>query len=80
VTDYISGWAGEHGMVVHSLANYRSPALSGDSTIQTGEVIDKLVDADGRHLVQVRQTMANQKGATMCTATAEIHLPKRLDQ
>ena len=75
VTDYLSGWAGEHGMVVHSVANYRSPALSGDVTVQTGEVVDKMVDEAGRHLVQVRHTMANQKGATMCTATAEIELP-----
>ncbi len=28
VTDYLAGWAGEHGMVAHSIANYRGPALS----------------------------------------------------
>ena len=77
VTDYLSGWAGEHGRVVHSIANYRGPALSGDITIQTGEVVDKSVDTDGHHLVHVKQAMKNQKGATLCTATAEIRLPKR---
>jgi len=77
VTDYFSGWAGEHGRVVHSVANYRGPALSGDVTIQTGEVVNKLVDERGRHLVQVKHVMANQKGTIMCTATAEIALPKR---
>jgi len=77
VTDYLAGWAGEHGMVVHSVANYRGPALAGDITIQTAEVVDKLVDDAGRHLVQVKHKMANQKGATMCTATAEIQLPKK---
>ena len=77
VTDYLAGWAGEHGMVVHSIANYRGPALSGDVTIQTAEVVDKMVDADGRHLIQVKHKMANQKGTTMCTGTAEIQLPKR---
>src|SRR5439155_27281564 len=75
VTDYLSGWAGELGMVVHSIANYRGPALSGDVTIQVAEVVDKLVDSEGRHLVQVKHTMANQKGTTMCTGTAEIQLP-----
>ncbi len=79
VTDYLAGWAGEHGMVIHSVANYRSPALSGDITIQTGEVVDKMVDEEGRHLVQVRQAMANQKGAILCTARAEIELPKKPD-
>ena len=77
VTDYLAGWAGEHGMVVHSACNYRGPALSGDVTIQTAEVVDKMVDEQGRHLVQVKQKMANQHGTTICTATAEIQLPKR---
>lgn len=77
VTDYLSGWAGEHGMVVHSNANYRGPALAGDITIQTAEVVDKFVDEDGRHLIQVKHKMSSQKGTTMCTATAEIKLPKK---
>ena len=77
VTDYLAGWAGEHGMVVHSACNYRGPALSGDVTIQTAEVVDKLVDDQGRHLVQVKHRMANQTGTTMCPALAEIRLPKK---
>jgi acyl dehydratase len=77
VTDYLAGWAGEHGMVVHSAANYRGPALSGDITIQTAEVVDKMIDAEDRHVVQVKHRMANQKGTTLCTATAEIQLPKK---
>jgi hypothetical protein len=77
VTDFLSGWAGEHGMVVHCAANYRGPALSGDITIQTGEVVEKSVDPEGRHIVQVKHKMANQKGTTMATATAEIQLPKK---
>ncbi len=77
VTDYLAGWAGEHGAVVHSIANYRGPALSGDITIQTAEVVDKLVDADGKHLIQVKHKMVNQKGTTLCTGTAEIALPKK---
>ncbi|MDG2004575.1 MAG: MaoC family dehydratase N-terminal domain-containing protein [Novosphingobium sp.] len=77
VTDYLAGWAGEHGMVVHSTANYRGPALSGDVTIQTAEVVDKMVDEDGRNLIQVRHVMKNQKGTTMCNGFAEIELPKK---
>jgi len=77
VTDYLAGWAGEHGSVVHSKAIYRGPALSGDITIQTAEVVDKLTDDEGRHLIQLKQTMANQKGNILCTATAEVSLPKR---
>ena len=77
VTDYLAGWAGEHGALVHSIANYRGPALSGDVTIQTAEVVDKLVDDEGRYVIQVKHKMANQKGTTMCTGTAEIQLPKK---
>ncbi|PZQ55456.1 MAG: hypothetical protein DI555_09040 [Novosphingobium pentaromativorans] len=77
VTDFLSGWTGEHGMVIHSVANYRGPALTGDVTIQTAEVTEKSVDEDGRHLVHVKHLMTNQNGKTMCTGTAEIALPKR---
>ncbi|HEX7853300.1 MAG TPA: MaoC family dehydratase N-terminal domain-containing protein [Sphingobium sp.] len=77
VTDYLAGWAGEHGRVVHSIANYRGPALSGDVTIQTAEVVEKSVDADGYPLIHVKHKMVNQKGTTLCTGTAEIKLPKK---
>jgi acyl dehydratase len=77
VTDYLSGWAGEWGMVVHSVANYRGPALTGDVTIQTAEVTEKSIDEAGRHLVHVKHVMKNQQGKTMVTGTAEIALPKR---
>jgi hypothetical protein len=45
VTDFLAGWAGEHGRVIHSVANYRGPALSGDITVQTAEVVSKFVVA-----------------------------------
>lgn len=77
VLDYLAGWAGEWGMVVHSKASYRGPAFTGDATYQTAKVIDKLVDDEGRHLVQVDSTMANQLGNVMATAKAEIQLPVR---
>ncbi len=77
ITDYLAGWAGEHGMVVHSNCNYRGPALSGDITVQTAEVVDKFIDEQGRHLIQVKHRMVNQKGTTMATALAEIALPKK---
>ncbi|MDE2303755.1 MAG: MaoC family dehydratase N-terminal domain-containing protein [Sphingomonadales bacterium] len=77
VTDYLAGWAGEHGAVVHSIANYRGPALSGDITIQTAEVTGKEIDGEGRPLIAVKHRMENQKGVLMCGGTAEIRLPRR---
>ena len=77
VTDYLSGWAGEWGMVRHSNCNYRSPALTGDITVQTGKVIDKFVDEEGRHMVQIDSRMSTQTGLVLCTAKAEVELPKK---
>jgi acyl dehydratase len=75
VLDYFAGWAGEWGRVVHSNASYRSPALTGDATIMTATVIDKMVDDEDRNVVQVDCKMSNQLGSVMATAKAEIELP-----
>ena len=77
ILDYLAGWAGEWGMVVHSNCNYRGPAFTGDVTIMTADVIDKRLDDKGRHIAQVNCKMANQLGTTMATAKAEIELPKK---
>jgi MaoC dehydratase-like protein len=77
ILDYLSGWAGEWGMVVHSNSSYRGPAYTGDITVQTGKVVDKFVDDQGRHVVQVEHKMANQLDVTMATAKAEIQLPTK---
>jgi len=77
ITDYFSGWAGEWGMVIHSNCSYRAPSHTGDITIMNAEVVDKMVDDEGRNLVQVKFKMTNQLGATSATATAEIELPKK---
>lgn len=77
ILDYLAGWAGEWGHVAHSNCAYRGPAFTGDITIMTAEVIDKLTDAQGHSLVQVDVKMTNQLGTVMATAKAEIELPKR---
>ncbi len=77
ILDYLSGWAGEWGMLVHSNCAYRGPAFTGDITITNANVIDKSVDEKGRSIVQVDLKMTNQLGTTMATAKAEIELPKR---
>lgn len=77
ILDYLSGWAGEWGMVVHSNCSYRGPAFTGDIAIMTAQVVDKLVDEQQRNLVQVDFKMTNQLGVVLSTAKAEIELPKR---
>jgi acyl dehydratase len=77
IIDYLSGWAGEWGQVVHSNAFYRGPAFTGDVTIMTATVLAKSVDDQGRPIVQVDCKMSNQLGTTLATAKAEIELPRR---
>jgi hypothetical protein len=77
INDYFAGWAGEHGMVVHSVAAYRGPALVGDITVQNGTVVDKKIDDEGRYVVQVESKMTNQLGGILTTSKAEIQLPTR---
>ena len=79
ITDYMAGWAGEWGTVIHANCSYRGPAFTGDITIMTGEIVGKLVDDEGRNIVAVTVKMANQLGTTMATAKAEIELPKKSD-
>lgn len=75
--DYLAGWAGEWGMVVHSNCNYRGPAFTGDITIFNASVAAKFTDDAGRDLIQVDVKMSSQTGATMATAKAEIQLPRK---
>ncbi len=77
ILDYFSGWAGEWGQLVHSNCAYRGPAFTGDISIMNAEVVDKLVDDEGRNLVQLEFKMTNQLAVTLATATAEIELPKK---
>jgi hypothetical protein len=77
ILDYLAGWAGEWGMVVHSNCAYRGPAFTGDITITNATVIGKLVDDQGRPVIQVDLKMTSQLGTIMATAKAEIELPKR---
>jgi hypothetical protein len=77
VLDYLAGWAGEWGLVVHANSAYRGPAYTCDITIQTGKIVDKFIDDEGRPVVQVESRMANQLDVTMATAKAEIQLPTK---
>jgi hypothetical protein len=77
IIDYLSGWAGEWGNIVHVVSAYRGPAFTGDITIMNASVIDKTVDNEGRSIVQLDCKMTNQLGTVMATAKAEIQLPKK---
>jgi hypothetical protein len=75
ILDYVAAWAGEWGAITHASAHYRNPALTGDATFITGEVVDTRVERKRVHLAVVAVDMRNQDGAAMATATVEVELP-----
>ena len=75
ILDYVAAWAGEWGMISHSSAQYRNPALTGDATFLSGEVVDTRVERKQVHLTVVRVDMRNQDGAKMASARVEVELP-----
>jgi acyl dehydratase len=76
ILDYLTNWSGEWGEVVHSNAQYRNPAFTGDATFLNGTVNGKDIDpSTGQHLALVEYTMTNQNDAIMAKGTAEISLP-----
>ena len=77
VSPGIAGVADVTSVMGPDCKDNRGPAFTGDVTIMTADVVDKLVDDKGRHLIQVDCKMANQLGTTMATAKAEIELPKK---
>jgi hypothetical protein len=75
ILDYVAAWAGEWGMVTHSSAQYRNPALTGDATFLSGEVVDTRIERKRVHVAVVKVDMRNQDDAKMATATVEVELP-----
>jgi hypothetical protein len=75
ILDYLTNWAGEWGEIVHSNAQYRYPAFTGDATYLNGTVTGKSIDANtGQHLVFVEYTMTTQNDAVMAKGTAVLSL------
>ena len=74
ILDYVSGWAGEWGTIVHSSAQYRNPAFTGDATFLTGEVVDTRVERRS-HVAVVAVDVRNQDDAVLAKATVDVELP-----
>jgi hypothetical protein len=73
--DFVAAWAGEWGTIVHSDAQYRSPALTGDATFLSGRVVDTRVERKRSHIAVVAVEMRDQHDAKMATATVDVELP-----
>jgi len=72
VIDYVTNWAGQNALLVHSAVQYRSPALTGDVTYLTGKVTARERATDGGGRVTVIVEMATQTGAIMAKGPVEV--------
>lgn len=77
VIDYVTNWAGETGLLVHSGVQYRNPALTGDVTYLTGTVVGRERAGDGSGTVTIMVEMATQTGALMAKGPVEVRLPAK---
>ena len=77
VIDYVTNWAGEAALLIHSGVQYRSPALVGDVTYLTGTVTKVAPDAlhPGSELVTIAVEMKTHTGATMARGPVTVRLP-----
>ena len=76
ILDYLANWAGEHGVILHSNMQYRSPAFTGDVTFLDGQVLElRWNDAGGHPVAVVEVVMTNQRGEVMAKGSAEVRLP-----
>jgi acyl dehydratase len=78
VLDYAAAWAGEWGLVTHSVSQYRNPAFTGDATYVRGQVTEKFEERRGRrslYIARVAVELANQEGAILAKGTADVALP-----
>jgi acyl dehydratase len=74
VLDHVAGWAGEWGFITHSKAQYRGPALTGDATFVSGEVVDKRVERRA-NIVTVHVVLKNQDDTVLAEGDVDVDLP-----
>lgn len=76
ILDFVSGWAGEWGFLTHASTQYRSPALTGDVTFLSGEVVETRVERRRHHVAVVEVDLRNQDGVVLANGTADVELPR----
>jgi acyl dehydratase len=75
----LSNWVGDTGWVKRASAEYRRFVYHSDVIRLAGTVVDKGVDHDGEHVVDVTTTAVNQRGEDVMPGRATLALPSRSD-
>ena len=74
---HLTHWCGDHGWIKQCEAQYRRFVYLSDVVELSGEVIEKSVDSEGEHVVQIRTAARNQRGETVMPGSAVVALPTR---
>lgn len=75
VLDFVAGWAGEWGTVIHSDVRYRSPALTGDASFLSGTVTAVRQERRRVHVADVEVVVLNQDDKVQAKGTVTVQLP-----
>jgi len=73
---HVSDWAGDDAFIENLADSIRKFNYLGDTQFLSGEVTDKR-EEDGRHLVDLRLRMVNQREIETAYATCTVSLPSR---
>jgi acyl dehydratase len=73
---HVADWAGDDAFIESQQDSIRKFNYHGDTQFMAGEVTGKR-EEDGRHLVELRVTMTNQRDVETAYATATVSLPSR---
>jgi acyl dehydratase len=72
----VSDWAGDDAFIERLDDSIRKFNYQGDTQFLSGEVVDKREES-GRHLVELKLRMVNQRDVETAYATAVVSLPSR---
>src|SRR5439155_4601885 len=73
---HVSDWAGDDAFIEKMSDSIRKFNYHGDTQFLSGEVVGKR-EEDGRHLVDLRMSMVNQRDVETAYGTATVSLPSR---
>jgi len=76
LSHFITDWMGDDAWLVSQSSEIRKFNYIGDTTIITGEVVDKRIE-DGRYLVDIEMRGTNQRDVVTCPGKATVALPSR---
>ena len=72
----VSDWAGDDAFIEQMSDSIRKFNYHGDTQFLSGEVANKRIE-DGRHLIDLKLSMVNQRDVETAYATATVSLPSR---